>query len=110
MIGALYLDADLATVHRVVRALYGPLPDRLAGMRTENPKGRLQELIQPLHGNDAVRYEVTRVEGADHARAYEVAVFVRDRRVGAGRGTSKKLAEEAAAAAALETLADEAES
>ncbi len=110
LIGALYLDADLATVHRVVRALYGPLPDRLAGMRTENPKGRLQELIQPLHGNDAVRYEVTRVEGADHARAYEVAVFVRDRRVGAGRGTSKKLAEEAAAAAALETLADEAES
>ena len=102
--GALFLDSDLPTVRRVVLGLYGSLPDRLALETADNPKGRLQELVQPHHGNDALRYEVTRTEGADHARAYEVAVFLHDRQLGTGRGSSKKLAEEAAALAALETL------
>ncbi len=102
--GALYLDSDLATTRRVILALYGPLPDRLARQAADNPKGRLQELVQPRHGNDALHYEVTRVEGADHARAYQVTVRLLDRPLGTGRGTSKKLAEEAAALAALATL------
>lgn len=107
LIGAIYLDSDLPTVRRVLLALYGPLADRLALATADNPKGRLQELVQPRHGNDALRYEVTRVEGADHARAYEVTVFLLSRPIGTGRGTSKKLAEEAAAQAALETLNSE---
>ncbi len=104
VIGALYLDSDLPTVRRVVLDLYGSLPARLAVESSDNPKGRLQELVQPRHGNDALRYEVTHVEGADHAREYEVAVFLLSHRLGSGRGTSKKLAEEAAALAALEAL------
>jgi len=104
LVGALFLDSDLATTRRVVLALYGPLPDRLARETADNPKGRLQEIVQPRHGNEALRYEVTRTEGADHAKAYEVSVFLLDRRLGTGRGTSKKLAEEAAAHEALKTL------
>jgi ribonuclease-3 len=104
LIGAVYLDSDLATVRRVVLGLYGPLADRLALATSDNPKGRLQELVQAQHGNDALRYDVTRVEGADHARAYEISVFLLSRRIGTGRGTSKKLAEEAAAREALKTL------
>ena len=104
VVGAIYLDSDLPTVRRVVLALYGPLPERLALATADNPKGRLQELVQPKHGNNALRYEVTRTEGADHARAYEVSVFLLTRHLGTGRGTSKKLAEEAAAAEALKTL------
>lgn len=107
LIGAIYLDSDLANVRRVVLALYGPLPERLALTTADNPKGRLQELIQPRHGNDALRYDVTRVEGADHAREYEVRVFLLSHPIGTGRGTSKKLAEEAAAQAALDTLKSE---
>jgi ribonuclease-3 len=105
VVGAVYLDSDLETARRVVLALYGPLAERLSAMEHEdNPKGRLQELVQPLHGNHALRYEVAGVEGEDHARAYEIAVFLNDRPLGRGRGTSKKLAEESAARAALETL------
>jgi len=104
LVGALFLDSDLPTARRVVLALYGPLPDRLARETADNPKGRLQELVQPRHGNDALRYEVTRTEGADHAKAYEVSVFLLTRHLGTGRGTSKKLAEEAAAHAALAIL------
>ncbi len=104
VIGAIYLDSDLPTTRRIVLALYGSLPERLALATADNPKGRLQELVQPRHGNNALRYEVTGTEGADHARAYEVSVFLFSRHLGTGRGTSKKLAEEAAAAEALKTL------
>ena len=105
LLGAVYLDSDLATARRVLLGIYGPLPDRLAALEgAGNPKGRLQELIQPVHGNHALRYDVVHVAGVDHAREYEVAVFLLDRPLGTGRGTSKKLAEESAARAALQTL------
>ena len=102
IVGALYLDSDLPTARRIVMALYGDLSVRLLTTEADdNPKGRLQELVQPLH---ALRYEVTGIAGEDHAPEYEVAVFLFDRRVGTGRGTSKKLAEESAARAALASL------
>ncbi len=105
LVGALFLDSDFPTARRIVLACYGSLESRLAVVDgDENPKGRLQELVQPVHGNHAIRYDVVRVEGEDHAREYEVAVYLLDREVGTGRGTSKKLAEESAARAALAKL------
>jgi ribonuclease-3 len=108
LVGALYLDSDIDKARRVVRDLYGPLPDRLAVVEdVENPKGRLQELVQPLHGNAALRYEVLDIMGEDHAREYTVAVYLNDRQLGSGRGSSKKQAEEAAAHEALRILQSE---
>ncbi len=105
LIGAIYLDSEIFTTRRIVLALYGSLGDRLESMEHEqNPKGRLQELVQPKHGNQALRYEVTGTAGQDHARAFEVAVRLNERLLGSGRGASKKLAEEAAARAALARL------
>jgi ribonuclease-3 len=102
VIGALYLDAGLEKTRVVLLAIYGPLETRLsAGLDLDNPKGRLQERIQPLHGNNALRYESTHTAGADHAKEYSSKVFLLDRLIGEGRGTSKKAAEEAAARAAL---------
>ena len=102
LVGAIYLDSDFAEARRVVLRIYAPLGERLAVVEDfENPKGRLQEMIQPLHGNNALRYDVVRTDGEDHARSFEVAVFLLDRQLGSGRGTSKKLAEEAAARDAL---------
>ncbi len=105
LIGAIFLDSDWATVRRVLLGWYGPLPGRLDRLLDDdNPKGRLQELIQPVHGNDALRYELARTGGAAHEREYEVHVYLADRRLGAGRGSSKKSAEESAARAALEAM------
>ncbi|MGH7944765.1 MAG: ribonuclease III [Opitutaceae bacterium] len=102
LVGAIYLDADYRATRRVVLGIYRDLPERLAGVEDiENPKGRLQELVQPLHGNTALRYDVVSIEGEDHAREYAVAVYLKDRQLGSGRGSSKKQAEEAAARAAL---------
>lgn len=105
LVGAIYLDSDLAITRQIILALYGPLAARLAVAEdVENPKGRLQELIQPQHGNTALRYEVTGSTGPRHARIYQVSVYLNDRLLGTGEGTSKKAGEENAAAAALISL------
>jgi ribonuclease III len=105
IVGAIYLDSDFGTVQRVVLHWYGSLAARLAlTEESENPKGRLQELVQPEHGNTALSYEVTDSTGPKHAREYEVAVSLNGRELGRGRGSSKKTAEEKAAHVALVTL------
>ena len=105
LVGAIYLDSDLPTTSAVVLRWYGPLADRvLPAEDAENPKGRLQELVQPVHGNLALRYEVSDTTGPRHAREYEVTVYLKDEKLGDGRGSSKKTAEEAAARAALDAL------
>jgi ribonuclease-3 len=57
--------------------------------------------VQPLHGNAALRYETVQSGGADHAKEYTSHVYLTDRLLGEGRGRSKKIAEEEAARAAL---------
>jgi ribonuclease-3 len=105
LVGAVGLDGGIESARHTVLAIYGDLRVRLAALEGQaNPKGRLQEIIQPQHGNQAIRYEVLSADGADHERVYEVAVYVLDRKMGTGRGSSKKLAEEEAARAALATL------
>jgi ribonuclease III len=105
LVGAIELDGGIETARAAVLRIYGDLGARLAALEGHaNPKGRLQEIVQPLHGNQAIRYEVLATEGADHSREYEVAVLLLERRIGQGRGTSKKLAEEDAARAALKSL------
>jgi ribonuclease-3 len=108
LLGALYLDSDFTTVRRIILGLYGSLPDRLATVEdVENPKGRLQEMIQATHGNNALHYDTLGTYGEDHAKEYEMGVFLNERRIGIGRGPSKKAAEEAAARMALETLGND---
>ena len=108
LVGAIYLDSDLPTTQRVVLAWYGPLANRVAvADDAENPKGRLQELVQPEHGNAALQYQVLATTGPRHAREFEVAVFLNDRKLGTGRGPSKKVAEEVAASAALAVIRSE---
>lgn len=105
VVGAVYLDSDIETVKRLVLQWYGPLAAQILDLETaDNPKGRLQELVQPAHGNTALRYEVVSTSGPRHALAYEVTVHLHDQKLGTGHGSSKKIAEEAAARAALEAL------
>ena len=105
LVGAVDLDGGIDAARTTVLAIYGDLRGRLSGLEGRaNPKGRLQEIVQPRHGNNALLYEVASTEGADHQRIYEVAVYLLETRIGAGRGASKKVAEEEAARAALLSL------
>jgi ribonuclease-3 len=106
LMGAVFLDAGIEVARRVLLGIYGDLPTRLAGVEAaSNPKGRLQELVQPLHGNTALRYEVVKTAGLDHAKEFEVVAYLHDRALGSGRGSTKKIAEEAAAVEALAKIA-----
>ncbi len=105
LLGAVYLDAGIEAARSVARAAYGPLPARLAALGDDKtPKSRLQEWVQPLHGNEALAYTVIATEGEDHRRTFEVSVSLLGREIGRGRGSSKKAAEEAAAEAALREM------
>lgn len=100
--GAIYLDAGIDAARNAVLRWYGPLAQRLAGSEFEdNPKGRLQELVQPEHGNEALRYEVTQIKGQPHDRHFDVQLHLLGRIIGTGTGRSKKEAEENAASEAL---------
>jgi ribonuclease-3 len=68
-----------------------------------NPKGELQELLQ-VKSPIPPRYEQVSVSGPDHSRQFECAAYHGDVELGRGLGRSKKLAESAAALAALERL------
>ena len=105
LVGAIHQDAGLDTAATVVLAWYGSLEKRLAPLQDQhNPKGRLQERVQPEFGNHALVYEVIREAGDAHRREFEVKVSLNGECIGRGSGTSKKSAEERAARAALKHL------
>lgn len=105
LVGAIFLDGGLEAARGCVRSAYGPLGPRLAALGDgKTPKSRLQEFVQPRHGNKALVYAVVATEGEDHRRSFEVTVTLLGREVGRGRGSSKQAAEEAAAEAALGCL------
>lgn len=102
VLGAVYLDGGLAAARALVLREWGSrLAERAAAPGSLDHKTRLQEVL-------AARGEVPEYEvegsGPDHHRRF-AAVVRRDGDVlGRGEGTSKKRAEQAAAAAALQAL------
>ena len=106
LIAAVYLDAGLEKARSVALCLYGDLNSRLDIQLTDaNPKGRLQELLQPKVSSQDIEYRVTETTGPDHQKAFTVEVWIAGELRGSGSGNSKKTAEEAAAREALERLA-----
>jgi ribonuclease-3 len=72
----------------------------------KSPKSRLQELTQRRSG-ERPGYRLVEVSGPDHEKRFVVEVSIGGRIAGAGAGGSRRVAETAAATAALETLAAE---
>jgi ribonuclease III len=103
VVGAIFLDAGPDAARGFVLRTFGDLDARLASVKVDdaNPKGRLQERIQPIHGSGVLRYETVQSGGPDHAKQFTCTILLADRILGTGQGTSKKSAEEAAARAAL---------
>ncbi|MGD1012174.1 MAG: ribonuclease III [Acidimicrobiales bacterium] len=103
LIAAIYLSLGLSAASRfVVGLLEDPIAGIVAEGRLGDPKNRLQELAARL-GLDLPAYEVAD-EGPDHAKRFFAEVTVGGEVLGRGVGTSKKVAERAAAAAALEVI------
>ena len=106
VLGAVFLDGGYEAardfVLRCFHAAFGQLSEI---PNLENPKGELQEILQG-RSPEAPTYEITAVEGPDHDRLFECAVFHQGRELGRGKGKSKKTAASQAAFAALRSLRD----
>ena len=102
-IGACYLHHGF---ERTAPAIVGAFARQveLASETVLDFKSALQERVARIGGR--VRYEVTSEDGPPHDRSFVVGVTVDGEQVGAGGGRSKKAAEQAAAAEALERLGE----
>jgi len=101
LLGAVYCDGGFSAVCRVVERLFAKRMAVMAESRYGSDyKTHLQELLQ---GRYAVLplYRMAHVSGPDHRRIYTMEVRFEDTLLGVGEGSSKKHAEQQAAAAAL---------
>lgn len=100
-LGALLLDQGEAVVERFLHQVMIPELEKGNFERVTDYKTHLQELLQ-VNGEVDIRYQVLSEEGPAHDKVFEVAVLVDGRKLGQGKGRSKKLAEQAAARKAVE--------
>jgi len=110
LLGALYLEVGIERATTVVLSLFGDLNSAGEALAHDdddpyaprkNPKGQLQERVQPVLGNDALCYELVAVTGEDHNRRYEMCVKLAGLVLGTGSGSSKQAAGVEAARSAL---------
>ena len=99
VIGACYLAYGFETTAQAVREAFAPEIE-LALERPADFKSALQERL--ARRGAIVQYEVTAEFGPPHERIFEVAAVVAGDTVAQGSGRSKKEAEQAAAAAAIQ--------
>jgi ribonuclease-3 len=100
VVAAVYDAHGLAGARALVRDILGELLDRSASLAVRDPKSALQELVQG-RGLPPPTYRVVEIRGAPHEQVFVVEVVVGDEVAASGEGRSKRLAERAAATAAL---------
>jgi ribonuclease III len=107
VLGAIYLDGGLDALRPVVLRLYGERLDELpAHEALKDPKTLLQERLQ-ARGLPLPRYRLEAVAGEDHRQQFTIACEIEGVADGAtGAGSSRRAAEQAAAARMLELLDD----
>ncbi len=101
LIGAIYLDSGLEQAKRFI--------DRFVLVETRekerllnDSKTRLQEYVQKYKKD--FRYELIEESGPEHDKLFLIEVVVDGKPMGRGRGKTKKMAAQQAAAAALRSL------
>jgi len=100
---AILLDGGVEPAQAAVLRLLDESLRRDPGHRVSDYKTALQELVQKKSGQ-TLRYELLSATGPDHLKVFAVSVLLNEEPIGQGSGRSKKEAEQAAAAFALEGL------
>ncbi len=100
-VGALYLDAGLDIVWSRLEAWFERKADTILEAESYvDAKSRFQEWTQAELG-ETPAYQIVAEEGPDHAKTFTAQVLVGQSIAGQGVGASKRMAEQAAARAAL---------
>ena len=104
LIGAVFEDSDYATAAALVGRLFEEsIEDKKENLLMADAKSRLQELLQEKY-NEAPSYRLESEEGPSHRKQFSISVVFRDQIMGSGSASSKKEAEQRAAAAALKNI------
>lgn len=102
--GALYLDLGYEPVRDWLMGLAEPeLTLEAPVISLKSPKSRLQEYTQRRTGERPM-YRLVDATGPDHEKSFRVEVSVDGRVLGVGEGLSRREAETAAAAQAIEAI------
>lgn len=107
VIGAVFVDSDYKTCRQLILNLFAArLATRPDGAALKDPKTRLQEHLQARQLN-IPEYSVLTETGAPHKREFKVVCAVAELALqGVGRGTSRRRAEQDAAAVVLARLTE----
>lgn len=102
LIGAIYLERGYEDAEKfITKHITSKLDAILESGSWRDPKSHLQEVSQRIDGHTPV-YKVLGEEGPDHDKVFSLGVFVGDKLMGKGTGSSKQNAQQEAAKAALE--------
>lgn len=101
LIAAAYIDGGVQAAKGIITRLIFPMLTKV--INTHDYKTELQELVQRKR-DQVLLYELVGEQGPDHCKEFTVRVLLNEEEVGRGVGTSKKRAEQAAAALAIQNL------
>jgi ribonuclease III len=101
LIGAIYLERGYKDADEFIKKhILSKLDDILASGSWRDPKSHLQEVSQRIDNHTPV-YRVLEETGPDHDKIFMLGVYVGDKLMGKGSGSSKQNAQQEAAKAAL---------
>jgi ribonuclease-3 len=107
VIGAVYEDQGYDAAKKIVDTfIISKLPEVVSKGLHIDTKSKFQEVSQEKYRITPV-YKVLQESGLDHQKEFIVGVFLHDRKMGEGRGTSKQEAQQQAASAALAQIQKE---
>jgi ribonuclease-3 len=102
--GALYLDLGLEKAEEfITKALLPKIKSIVAEDKHIDAKSKFQEIIQE-RDSTTPHYKIETATGPDHKRKFVVGLYVNDKQIATGTGSSKREAETDAAAKALEKM------
>ena len=103
LIGAIYLEHGLEKAeHAIITLMQEAIEEAISRGATLDGKTSLQELVA-ARGEGSPEYEIAE-SGPDHAKEFQATAIVAGERVSAGRGKSKREAEQEAARLAYQIL------
>jgi len=104
VVAAIYLDGGYQAARDFVLPFVKDTAEKFqSGEASHDHKTALQEWIQRESGN-RLEYVITSECGPDHAKEYTVEARLNGKSIGRGVGSSKRVAEQAAAGAALNNV------
>ena len=105
LIAAIFIDGGIEAAKRFVLPF---ITEGFRGreIRREDAKSALRELGQRKKGS-RIEYVLAGEDGPDHAKRFRIELYVNGKLAGRGEASSKKEAEQSAAAEALKNYSDE---